>query len=80
MRGATSVLASATSEQTFDSENAAVLAFERLADQSIADGYFLTDISDRFASELGGSAVSPLPVSPLPVSPLPVSPQARSTV
>ncbi|MFO1162866.1 MAG: SMI1/KNR4 family protein [Reyranellaceae bacterium] len=38
-------------EQTFERADAAVLAFERLLEQSIADGYLLTDVTDRFASE-----------------------------
>lgn len=43
-------------EETFDSTHAAVLAFERLAAQSITDGYFLTDISDRFTHEVPDDA------------------------
>src|SRR5262245_7308959 len=38
-------------EKTFESTDAAVLAFERLAAQSVAEGYFLTDNSDRFTRE-----------------------------
>jgi hypothetical protein len=43
-------------EETFENTDAAVLAFERLAAQAIADGYFLTDISDRFTHEIPDDA------------------------
>src|SRR5262249_51405773 len=43
-------------EETFDSANAAVLAFERLAAQSVTDGYFLTENSNRFTHEIPDDA------------------------
>lgn len=43
-------------EENCESNEAAVLAFERLATQSIADGYFLTDNSNRFTHEIPDDA------------------------
>lgn len=43
-------------EQTFENAGGAVLAFERLFAHSIADGYFLTDITNRFTHELPDDA------------------------
>jgi hypothetical protein len=43
-------------EETFENAGGAVLAFERLLAQSIEDGYFLTDITDRFTHEVPDDA------------------------